>query len=357
VNKPRTIEGKWWIDGDDKPPQFGILSFDPEKGFDLAVKIPQARNDEGWMALFQSQAKDDESQKTIPSIIHGADKNDHPITLFGVGAINKNATSGLDTHCYGSIQCAILNYRGQYFDEARFPIACVNYTLLTKWMNRRLHLDSCKVEDETADHFISIKFKSHEIFEFDVMPGVRLRIEGNTLRDRSSDELRLEWLYHAWFLFDKPVDARTILDKYTSVFLRLLCLLTGEGVFIDELFFWDGDPFKPAQGRIPQGFELLMPNKGITEAKRDCFAPFMIANFDEIAADFSSNYYTHYDQELWQSGKVAKGLELRRIMYVLHGLLQVCLLKELGIEGKPIERILERNNSIKWADLQTEAKS
>lgn len=69
------------------------------------------------------------------------------------------------------------------------------------------------------------------------------------------------------------------------------------------------------------------------------------------------NYYTHYDQELWQSGKVAKGLELRRIMYVLHALLQVCLLKELGVEGKPIERILERNNSIKWADLQNEAKS
>ena len=240
------------------------------------------------MALFQSQAENDKSQKAVPDIIHGADKNDHPITIFGVGAINKNATSGLDTHSYGSIQCAILNCRGQDFDKARFPIACVNYTLLTKWMNRRLHLDSCKVEEETACHFTSIKFKSQEILEYDVMPGVRLRIEGNTLRDRSSGEMRLEWLYHAWFLFDKPVDARTILDKYASVFLRLLCLLTGERVFIDELFFWDGDPFKPAQEQIPQSFELLMPNRGITEAKRDCFAPYMIANFEEVAAVFGS---------------------------------------------------------------------
>ncbi len=80
----------------------------------------------------------------------------------------------------------------------------------------------------------------------------------------------------------------------------------------------------------------------------------LTANIDDFAAKVrhSRNYYTHYDQELWQSGKVAKGLELRRIVNALADLLQICWLKELGIHGKPIEEVLNRNASTKWADLK-----
>jgi hypothetical protein len=68
----------------------------------------------------------------------------------------------------------------------------------------------------------------------------------------------------------------------------------------------------------------------------------------------SRNYYTHYDQELWDSGKVADGLELRRIAYALIFLLEICLLKELGIKGEPIAEVLDRYSKIEWADLKSE---
>jgi hypothetical protein len=68
----------------------------------------------------------------------------------------------------------------------------------------------------------------------------------------------------------------------------------------------------------------------------------------------SRNYYTHYDQDLWDSGKVADGLELRRIVYALIYLLEVCLLKELGIKGAPIAEVLDRYSKIEWADLKNE---
>ena len=35
----------------------------------------------------------------------------------------------------------------------------------------------------------------------------------------------------------------------------------------------------------------------------------------------------------------------------LRDLIHICLMKELGIKGKPIERILENNASIIWADM------
>jgi hypothetical protein len=78
----------------------------------------------------------------------------------------------------------------------------------------------------------------------------------------------------------------------------------------------------------------------------------LTAKIDDFATKVrhSRNYYTHYGKK---TTKVATGLELRRIMYALYGLLQVCLLKELGIKGKPIERILERNASLKWGDLES----
>jgi hypothetical protein len=483
VNKPRTIEGQWWIDGDDKLSHFGILSFDPEKGLDLSVKIPQQRDDEGWIRLLQADSENKHLLKTIPEVIHGADEGNRSISVFGLGSFGKNAASGLDTHRFGSIQAAILNYHGQSLDEERFSIASVHYTLLTKWMGRLLHLDSCKADSENEDHHLSIKFKSHEIFEYDVKQGIRLRIEGNTLRERSQDELRLEWRHNVWFLFPKSVSPRAIIDEYAFVFLRLLCLLTGERVFIEELFFWNDDPFKPKPEQFPQGSELLISNPGITDAKKDTIAPFMIATFKEIEAEFGSilkrwfecheqlkpvldlyfavlsglvlttesqflllaqalevyharstkfdsrekpepehelrvktilecvrttkyqswlesklvfsnqkalpqriadilklykiesarltakvddfatkvldsrNYYTHYSQKILKRGKVASGLELRRIEYALLYLLQICFLKELGVEGKPIERILKRNDSIEWADLKAEAKS
>lgn len=41
VSELRTIEGRWWIYGDDKPPCFGVLSLDPEEGWILNAKSPQ----------------------------------------------------------------------------------------------------------------------------------------------------------------------------------------------------------------------------------------------------------------------------------------------------------------------------
>ena len=60
MNKPRTIEGQWWIHGDDKPAHFGILSFDPEVGLNLTVKIPQSRtSDAAWLSVFKEFGKTD----------------------------------------------------------------------------------------------------------------------------------------------------------------------------------------------------------------------------------------------------------------------------------------------------------
>jgi len=65
------------------------------------------------------------------------------------------------------------------------------------------------------------------------------------------------------------------------------------------------------------------------------------------------NYYTHYGEDLMENGSVAQGEELIRITFALEAILGVCLLKELGIKGAPIDRFLQRYTQIKSTQLTT----
>jgi hypothetical protein len=467
MNKPKTIEGRWWIHGKDKPPHFGILSFDPEKGFELSVKIPQSRtSDEAFLSMIDS------GKEEVSSVIQGTNENAQPVSLFGCSIRQWSKGAGLDNYRIHG-QAAILNYHGHSWDDAIFPSVGVKYTLLTRWMSRKL-LKQAKAENSS----FSLEFEPGEVLEFELSPEVQIKIQGTSFPSYSLDEITVRLAHTLYFVSTKPFPVQKIYDDYVLVFLRLLSLLTGERIFAEEITLFDRDPFKPSNGEHLQRFELLITNHGINEAKNDVHPGHMIANYAEIAADFKSvlkrwfecheqlkpvldlyfavlsnwvltdqsrflllaqalevyharskkftstekpeaeheqrlkailekvptekyrkwleyrlkfsnekalsrrideilkshstesaqltakindfadkvrdsrNYYTHYSEKTLQEGKVAKGLELRRIVYALHALLQICLLKELAIEGKPIERILEGNNSIEWSDLK-----
>jgi len=469
VSKLRTIEGHWWLQGEGQPPHFGTLSFDSEKGLDLNVKIPQSGTPLDLLRRSVEKPK-------VAQVIHGKDAHDHDVTLFGCSAIKSSRSAGLDSYEITDIGAAILNCRVPSWEEARFPFAQIRYTLLTRWLGRSVRWENDKEHELVKDGYVCLRFKAHEEMEFELGSDFRLRIAGTSFSG-SSDAIRLAWEHSVWFLFGRSLAPRPILDEYALVLLRLLCLLTGERVFIEELNFWDADPFKPGQHQPSGRFELLRRTEGLAEATRDVHAANMIASFEEIAADFSGvlkrwfecheklrpvldlyfavvsnwvladesrflflaqalevyharsthfssmegpekeheqrlkailetapekdqrwlarklafsnqkdlsrrideflnahkeeatrltakigdfaakvrvsrNYYTHYSAKLLEEGKVATGLELRRIVYALCALLEICLLKELGIRGKPVERILERNDSIVWGDME-----
>ncbi len=60
------------------------------------------------------------------------------------------------------------------------------------------------------------------------------------------------------------------------------------------------------------------------------------------------NYLTHYDKKLRESGKIAEGLELHRMCYQMKALLEICMLKDIGIDGSPIERVINRVNAMRF---------
>ncbi len=449
MNKPRTIEGQWWIFGDDKPAHFGVLTFDPETGLTLSVKIPRSSTIED---IIFSSVKE---WPKLPTVIHGTDQNNGPVTLFGCPFPRTGRSQGLERYDIRSM-AALLGRNVPSWHDARFLSAAAEYSLFHEWMGR----DPVKQVTSTGGE-PAITFETPPKFLFELTPGVRVQIE-STLAS-TIDVGRLEYLFghRVWFHFDEPRSIGEIRDSYIHVFLRLLCLLTGSRVFTDSFQLTNGSPFESGDSPTIES-ELLQNCGGISEAKRDkhlmtvfyteiagqfedvvrrwfdCdqrFAPvldlylnvkanpmasqtrFLLlaqaleayhshspkftatelpkgehkqrleaviktapvelqgwlkdrlassnqktlamriddllkSNAPEVAKlassipDFAEkvrhtrNYYTHYSEELLRSGKVAQGTELIRLSCILQELLEICLLKEIGIQGKPIERIL-----------------
>ena len=471
MNKPRTIEGRWWIHGSDKPAHFGILSYDPETGLNLSVKIPQSRtDDEAWHEIFKGFP----ARPQVPQLVYGTDEHNKPVTLFGCGCAEWSITSGLDTYRIRSI-AAILNNKATSWEDARFPVACVHYSLLSQWLNRH-------PRPQVEAGLLCFKVEAQMLVETELASDVHLKIEEIVLPQGSGMESRIEMSHRAWFFFPVHISAKSVLANYASVLLRGLSLLTGERVFIDDVSLHSCDPFKPSQDEHLETCELLIGNSGVTEARRDAHIPNMVAPFEEIRAyakdvlkrwfecherlepvvdlyfaatsnpalsiqsrflflaqalevyharstQFSStespiethkarlrtvvqsvpteyqpwvreklshsnqktlaerisevlsqhpneakllatgisdfptkvrhgrNYYTHYGQELYDSGKVPEGRELIRVTYALDGLLRICLLKELGVRGEPINRILKSSSSLELFDLESGAET
>ena len=102
MRERRTIEGKWWIHGDDKAAHFGTLVFDPETGLELTVKIPQSRSDAERFRTMHDPA-------SVPTAIHGKDQHGHDVTAFEPFHFMHDVGSGLETYQIGGISAAIQN--------------------------------------------------------------------------------------------------------------------------------------------------------------------------------------------------------------------------------------------------------
>ena len=469
MNKPRTIEGRWWIFGADTPPHYGVLNFDPEKGLELLVKIPVDRSTSDIFDILCKRGT------SLPETIQGADRNNEPITLFGCTTTNSFGC-GLDEYRIFCLS-ALVGHKYSSWSEVSSRIAKVEYSLLHRWMGRRHTKPMRKKKGLPA-----IQFNRWPILITKLSPDLTIRLESVSLPNGTQDEYKCEFTHRIWFVFRKKMSVGTIFEDYASVFLRLLSLLTGEPVFIDEFELFDRNPYGRSKKRQPLSrVELLRCCNGISSAVRNKSSHLMVASYDDIRADyhhvlkrwfelhetlepvvelftqvrrgaagtitnrflflaqalevyharssrFSSrvfpksmhtarvhsivqsapnehrewlkdklafsnqktlaqrldeifaqfpietkrlaagiadfsekvrhtrNYYTHYSEELRVKGKIAEGNEMIRLTFALEGLIGVCLLKDLGIQGKPITQILKRYTDMEITHLPDDSK-
>lgn len=78
MNKQRTIEGRWMIHAEEGDGVFGVLSFEPQGGLTLSVKLPRSRTDE----LFLKAAA---NRRRVPRVIKGTDATGNPPMVDDTG--------------------------------------------------------------------------------------------------------------------------------------------------------------------------------------------------------------------------------------------------------------------------------
>jgi hypothetical protein len=461
LKDPCTIEGRWWIHGDEKPASYGVLNYEPEKGLLLTVNVPHLRTvDETFLSAIGRRAE-------VPNVIHGADEHNHPITLYGCSCRSHGVSTGLERYRIASM-AALLGHQGTSWNESKFVTVGVEYSLLNQWMDRT-GSQRRAIDPKAPMPLITIELKS----------GVRLIIESTFAWKGGLNSEEHHFGHRMWFLFREPITLHEMHDRFVGVMLRLLCLLTGSQVFLDHFIVSDDDPFQPSR-KSSTTIELLQKSDGISHAERDRHAVHMVTSYQDVARrlqevvcrwfecdeylapvldlysivnahaatpqhrflllahafeayhgrspqfkstelspdehrrrikeildrvpselkdwtkdrlafanqktlaqriaeiinehqsevrqltanfpDFANvvrhtrNYYTHYTENLLLKGKVAQGAELMKLALILEYLLEICLLKELGITGEAISRILDRASDIQFVELNPQPK-
>jgi ApeA-like protein/HEPN superfamily Apea-like protein len=64
------------------------------------------------------------------------------------------------------------------------------------------------------------------------------------------------------------------------------------------------------------------------------------------------NYYTHFSPELQGSGKAASDDELSELTEQMRGLFLLCILRDLGISGSPLRKVVHSVSSLQYVSLK-----
>ena len=460
----RTIQGRWWAQGDDQPSHPGTLTFEPEQRLILRVRIPRDPS----RGLLASWLDFDAPALAVQPVIHGEDHNGKAITLFGCTRDSRSSTAKCTTIEIAGLAALVNSKRSSWADEC-FRAVEVEYSLLHNWIDQRF-IPAREAPDGNASFLLPADML------IDLPPGTGLRITTGLPSKTSINKQGLQFNPRVFFHFPTPLNIEKVLSEHTGVFQNLLCLLTGRTVFYDRISLYETDPFEGERPTPPPSADFIRCCTGVTTAEREMPGSMMLSNYAELAGHLpgivqkwfelheplepvvglfmlvrsqrvrimqtrflllaqalevyhgrspqftpsevnrpehrarvrkllrcvpdedrvwlkkklaysnqktlavriaevlaahpeeasrltagipgfaekvknTRNYYTHYGQEALEKGKVAQGRELVQISLALEGLIGACLLKGIGLQGKPLERLLSRYASAELIDL------
>ena len=77
-----------------------------------------------------------------------------------------------------------------------------------------------------------------------------------------------------------------------------------------------------------------------------------LARFARLVKN-TRNYHTHFDEDLKKRGKIIVDVEeMVQTVSQMQTILSICILKDIGITGDPISRLIQRHKSMKVYSLK-----
>jgi ApeA N-terminal domain 1 len=267
INTPTTIEGRWWIEGVDKDPHFGVLNYDPSMGLNLIVKIPQ---DGGIAEVFGAVA----NRPSVPSSIFGRNKDNHPVSLYGCIGTNYSFSGGLKSYTV-SAMIGLIGLEVPGWDK----VSCINinafFSLFHTWMG------VSRVSVESGDE-MTVRVAKRKTIEVDIDAGTKLVIWPTLNRNQDSSGLVISEGHGVEFRFSEVRPVKDAVHKYVHSFRRFLTLLIGRSIFVDDVYFHSGD------GQTPETVILYQINPGVESADRKTLIADMLVSYRDISENLSA---------------------------------------------------------------------
>ena len=273
--EPVTIEGRWYVFGNDGESEYGVLKYDPENGLELSVKIAKGHT---VQEVFSPKP-----QQTPPNnVICGYDNNNKPVTLFGCAWSSSSTGEGLKTFTFHPM-CALVGCPLESWTEAKFDHIHAEFTLLHNWLNRS-QLD---IRNAPSGE-VSVCVKHLDLIEFSLPESAKLILWPNFGYQHRSDGIGLTEGHGVEFRFAGQQHISVMLTHYVNSFRRFLTLCTGVPVFVKRIYF---DLRNPSHDTAT----FLQSNSGALRATRDLNHHNMLASFPELqdrAAEVIHRWFT-----------------------------------------------------------------
>ena len=423
------IEGRWWIQGRDARPEFGIFNRDDNGGLSLVVKIPQSLSvDETALQFFKAH-----DGGSVPRVIVGRDADDKPVTLFGCRAF-PGSSSGMRRYNI-HVLAAVHGLELESWSQECIHAVNLDIDFLHEWLGGKI-VETIKTPD--GGSALQIPHESEVLVE--VSPSVQLRIVRFIAPSSSEDGYSLRPCHQLWLHFQTAQPVRHISEWWVPWITRLMSLLVGDPVTCSKTELFVQDPYDAdAEEFMNPGTVIRRGKNGRPKPKN--VNPFsMLASYPSIGGDFQNivrnwfrvasqlepvvdlfstvafhhylhsqaeflflvqafevyharifggshkhlderfveiferhnpearklfpnvtelpekiqytrNHLTHYSKDT-DSPEYLKPADMVQVSWYLRVFMWICLLKEIGVAGKAIERLIRRYGDADFVNLQ-----
>jgi len=268
MNAALTIEGKWWVYGSDKEPEFGVLKYAPETGLELTIKTP------GRYSTQEVLWPPSPLRSNSAGVLIGEDEHCRPVTLYGCYQPGRSLSAGLVTMTYQPIY-ALLGQKFKSWGETKVQAVRVKFSLLHNWMGpARLHVRGVEANAPVVD------VERSEPTEVPLADGVKLVLLPVLGYHANQDGIALQDGHSVEFQFPHAERLGRVMENYVAKFRRFLTFFAGERVFLETVWL------RAEGGNAPGFLTLLGTNPGVTGAERDLSHHNMVVSFPDIRDRF-----------------------------------------------------------------------
>lgn len=215
----QSLFGRWWLSGPDKPSVLGTLFID-ERTPRLVVDVAHDPSDSSTVAGFWTFPPNEPT----PATIHGRDRHDKPVTLFGCGKPAKSVSAGITTYTI-SVLAALREQEIGSWSQPFFQTLNVGFDHLHRWLDQPFVE---RLPSETSRQILQATEPFEESFALE--DDVLVAFGQMVLSDSSWDEESIKPHAYVAFYFPTPRSLHEIMDTWVPWAQRLMGLLMGTGV-------------------------------------------------------------------------------------------------------------------------------